>query len=73
MFSQRGRITLEKIWNTLTTAYPLQTIVSDIAVYEDECIAYKDVSQVFPIGSFCFMLGQPGYGVMAEVSLEIYL
>ncbi|KAF2885186.1 hypothetical protein ILUMI_20983 [Ignelater luminosus] len=67
MFSQRGRITLEKQWNTVTSAYPLQTVVYDIAVYEDECVAYKDVTHVFSTGSFCFMLGQPGYGVMAEV------
>ncbi|GJQ70278.1 putative 5'-3' exoribonuclease [Trypoxylus dichotomus] len=67
MFSRQGRVTLEKQWAPVTTAYPLQVIVRDIAVHDENHTTFRDLESVFPRGSNCFMLGQPYYGCMGEV------
>lgn len=67
LFSPNGRINLEKQWSSMPASYPLQTILTDINVYEKEYVMYRDVNCVFPKGSLCYMLGQPCYGMSGEV------
>ncbi|KAI4465247.1 3' exoribonuclease [Holotrichia oblita] len=67
MFTRQGRVTLEKQWAPITTAYPLQVIVRDITVHDEKYSTFRDLESIFPPGSTCFMLGQPHYGSMGEV------
>lgn len=67
MFSKQGRVTLEKQWAQVTSAYPLQIIVRDITVHDEKYSTYRDLESIFPTGSNCFMLGHPYYGCMGEV------
>ncbi|KAF5282795.1 hypothetical protein FQR65_LT02792 [Abscondita terminalis] len=67
MFSPAGRVVLEKQFSNIISDYPLQTIVKSIAVHRDAYVAYKNIEDVFPVGSHCFMLGQPCYGVLGKV------
>lgn len=66
-FSNVGYVTLEKQWADMDSPYPLQTVISKLKVYEESYASYKDISSVFPLGSTCFMLGQPYYGSCGEV------
>ncbi|KAK9681238.1 Xrn1 helical domain [Popillia japonica] len=67
MFTRQGRVTLEKQWAPITTAYPFQVIVRDITVHDEKYSTFRDLESIFPPGSTCFMLGQPHYGSMGEV------
>ncbi|KAK4879546.1 hypothetical protein RN001_007692 [Aquatica leii] len=67
VFVQLGRITLEKQYSKFTSVYPLQTVVKNIPVHTESFTTYTNIEEVFPLGSHCFMLGQPCYGVLGEV------
>lgn len=67
MFLPNGRVTLEKEWAPVTTGYPLQSIVKDIKVHDEQFSSYRDIESVFPVGSTCYMLGHPCYGCTGEV------
>ncbi|KAF5297711.1 hypothetical protein FQA39_LY12042 [Lamprigera yunnana] len=67
IFSNMGRVTLEKQFSEICSIYPLQTIVKGINIHEESYKDYKNIESVYPIGSYCFMLGQPGYGGLGEV------
>lgn len=69
VFSQQSRLTYEKQWSDLIYAYPLQSVVRDISVYNPNDVPYQDIENVFPIGSCCFMLGQPHYASVGKVML----
>ncbi|PNF32574.1 5'-3' exoribonuclease 1 [Cryptotermes secundus] len=67
IFGQTGKITMEKQWCDVLTAYALQTTVKDIAVHDKTFVQYRTLQEVFPLKSVCFMLGHPHYGAMGEV------
>ncbi|KAK5646017.1 hypothetical protein RI129_004481 [Pyrocoelia pectoralis] len=67
IFKNNQHISLEKQWANITSAYPLQTVVTKIKVHEEKYASYNGIEDLFPIGSQCFMLGQPGYGALAEI------
>lgn len=66
-FNKNGDILLEKQWANISNAFPLQTIVKNITVYEENFTIFKNINSVFPLNTRCFMLGQPCYGAMGEV------
>lgn len=65
-FSQHDRISFDKQWSDIVSPFPLQTVVKDINAYI-EGASHKDINDLFPIGSKCFMLGQPHYGCIGKV------
>lgn len=67
-FTTQGRITYEKQWSSAIYPFPLQTIVNNISSYNALDVPYKNVEELFPVGSSCFMLGQPHYGCMGKVN-----
>ncbi|XP_071053139.1 5'-3' exoribonuclease 1 isoform X2 [Onthophagus taurus] len=67
MFTQAGRVTLEKQWAPITSPYPLQSIVKEILVNDDVHSAFRDIESLFPVGSLCFMLSHPCYGSCGTV------
>lgn len=67
VYTQNGRVTLEKQWSTIPTAYAYQATVKDINVKELHGNQYLTLSEVFPTDSACFMLGDPGYGLQGRV------
>lgn len=66
-FTQSSRVTLEKQWSPIASAYALQATVKDIKVNDATLNQFLTLSQVFPNNSTCFMLGQPGYGFEGRV------
>ncbi|XP_018322001.1 5'-3' exoribonuclease 1 isoform X2 [Agrilus planipennis] len=66
-FTPQGRVNLEKQWAVIESAYPLQAVVQNIAVYEKKYEMYKSIGNIFSVGTKCFMLGQPYYGAVGEV------
>lgn len=70
-FTKQGRVTLEKQWAQIGTAYPYQSIVRDISVHDEHYTTFRDIEDVFPIGSTCFMLGHPYYGCTGEVFIAV--
>ncbi|XP_063901508.1 5'-3' exoribonuclease 1 isoform X2 [Zophobas morio] len=62
VFTSGRRVTLEKQFSKITSAYPLQSTVVDIKVHDEYQSAYTDIADVFPNGSFCFSLTCPHYG-----------
>lgn len=69
IFGAQGKLTLEKQWNELPTAYAYQTIVRDISTYYKLTQIYKSMHDIFVPETICFMLGHPYYGAMGEVQL----
>lgn len=67
VYTQSGRVTLEKQWSAAPVAYALQATVKDIVVQETVGHQYMTLAEVFPNNSVCFMLGQPGYGLQGKV------
>ncbi len=67
VYTQSGRVTLEKQWSTIPVPYAFQATVKDIQVHESVGHQYSTLSEVFPAGSTCFMLGHPGYGLQGRV------
>ncbi|XP_030763279.1 LOW QUALITY PROTEIN: 5'-3' exoribonuclease 1-like [Sitophilus oryzae] len=62
VFSPSGRLTLEKQFSENTAVYPLQTVVSEISVFDQHHSTFRDVLDVFSEGSICFTLCNPYYG-----------
>ena len=67
VYTQNGRVTLEKQWASTPTAYVLQATVIDMPVKDAYDNKFLTLAQVFPANSVCFMLGQPGYGLLGRV------
>lgn len=67
IFTQSGRITLEKQWSPASTPYALQATVKELQVKEIVGHQYATLNDVFPVDSIVFMLGQPGYGLLGRV------
>ncbi|KAB0798453.1 hypothetical protein PPYR_09446 [Photinus pyralis] len=67
IFKNNKCIALEKQWTNVASAYPLQTVVHNIRVYEEKFASYNNIEDLFPVGSQCFMLGHPCYGALGEV------
>ena len=67
IYTQNGRVTLEKQWGTISTPYAFQATVKDINVKELHSSQYLTLAEVFPADSTCFMLGDPGYGLQGTV------
>ncbi|XP_076269715.1 5'-3' exoribonuclease pacman [Rhynchophorus ferrugineus] len=67
VFSKNGRLTLEKQFAEFESVYPLQTIVSDIAAYDEHQSVFRDVLDVFQAGAVCFTLCNPYYGSKGTV------
>lgn len=70
--ASHGRVNLEKQWAEIPSCYPLQTIVRNISVYDTHHSTFTDLSQVFPVGSECFMLGLVHYGSKGTVSVLFF-
>ena len=67
MYTQNGRVTLEKQWSSIPVAYALQATVKDIPIKESIGHQFSTLAEVFPTGSTVFMLGNPGYGLQGRV------
>lgn len=67
ILGSEGRMTLKKVWSNIEIAYPLQAIVKDISVHNPDFVQYKQVEEVFQVGSDVFMLSNPFYGSKGEV------
>ena len=69
VYTQAGRVTLEKQWSPIPVPYALQATVQDLLVNDSlgRQNQYSTLAEVFPQGSSCFMLGQPGYGLLGKV------
>lgn len=63
-----GMMTLEKEWSKVTQGYALQMVVQDIGVHDPGYKAHITPQEYFPKRTKIFMLGQPHYGCMGEVS-----
>lgn len=63
-----GMMTLEKEWSKVTQGYALQMVVQDIGVHDPGYKLHITPQEYFPERSKIFMLGQPHYGCMGEVS-----
>ncbi|XP_046595171.1 5'-3' exoribonuclease 1 isoform X1 [Neodiprion lecontei] len=68
IFGTQGKLSLEKQWSDVPSAFALQATVGDIAVHDSSFVQYKNIGEVFTPKSICFMLGHPHYGAMGEVS-----
>lgn len=66
-FTPNGRVSYEKEWSKVQSAFPLQTVVANIKVYEDEHVACCNINEAFPVDSVCFMIGHPQYGSQGKV------
>lgn len=67
VFTQSGRITLEKQWSPASAPFAFQATVKELQVKEVVGHQYANLSDVFPPDSVVFMLGQPGYGSLGRV------
>lgn len=63
-----GLMSLEKEWSKVTQGYALQMVVQDIGVYDPGYKLHITPQDYFPERTKIFMLGQPHYGCMGEVS-----
>lgn len=72
IFTASGRATLEKQWAFVPSCYPIQVVLKDILVYVKFDLKFQDISNIFPVGSRCFMLGHPHYGSIGEVFVHIW-
>ena len=64
-----GVVCLHKEWAVLPEAFPLQTTVLDITAYAPEYQEQvRTLSELFPVGSHCFLISSAHYGKQAEVS-----
>lgn len=67
VFTTHGRATLEKQFAFVQSHYPLQTVVRDLIVYDENHSSLQDIATIFPAGASCFMLSHPHYGAMGEI------
>lgn len=67
VYTQSGRVTLEKQWSTVVSPYAFQATVGNIAVMDLHGKQFMTLAEVFPAASVCFMLGHPGYGLQGRV------
>jgi 5'-3' exoribonuclease 1 len=63
----KGKVTLEKQWSIVPMLCPIQTVVKDIAIFDQSFQQYKTVDQIYPKGAKCFLIDNPYYGAMAKV------
>ncbi|KAK3912768.1 5'-3' exoribonuclease 1 [Frankliniella fusca] len=68
VFGQTGKITMEKQYSEIQDPYAIQAVVEDIAVHDPSFVQFRTLEEVFPVGSYCFLLASPVYGSMAEVT-----
>lgn len=68
VFSENGRLTLAKQFADHVSAYPLQTVVTDIATHDEHNSLFRDALDVFREGEVCFTLCNPYYGSEGIVS-----
>lgn len=73
VFSPNGRLTLEKQFSDMTAKYPLQTVVTNIAVHDSHHTLFRSVQDVFAEGVICFTLSNPYYGAQGIVSSTIII
>lgn len=67
VYTQNGRVTLEKQWSPTPVPFALQATVKELLVKETFSHQYSTLSEVFLTNSVCFMLGHPGYGLKGRV------
>ncbi|XP_032782787.2 5'-3' exoribonuclease 1 isoform X1 [Daphnia magna] len=67
VYTQNGRVTLEKQWSPIPIPYALQATVKELQVKEACVHQFSTLAEVFPPNSTCFMLGHPGYGLKGRV------
>ncbi|CAB4003897.1 5 -3 exoribonuclease 1, partial [Paramuricea clavata] len=65
----KGDVCLEKKWSDWAVAYPLQVTVKNISVCDetDAGAQCTTVSDLFPVGTECFMMAIPHYGSSGKV------
>ncbi|KAL7641450.1 UNVERIFIED_CONTAM: hypothetical protein RMT77_007321 [Armadillidium vulgare] len=61
-----GKVILEKKWAEVEQAFPYQSIVQNITIYDKEYKEYT-VHEYFKPGTKVFMIGYPYYGCMGDV------
>lgn len=61
------RVNLEKQFSSVISCFPLQSIVTDIEAHDESYSTFKEITDVFPIGSICFSLTNPLYGSQGTV------
>lgn len=69
VFTSTGSIAVEKQWNEVESVYPLEAVVTHLDVSVNDMLTFKNIQELFPLGSKVFMLGNPHYGAMGEVIL----
>lgn len=67
MYTQNGRVTLEKQWSPIPVPYAFQATVKELQVKETVGHQFSTLAEVFTQNSTCFMLGHPGYGLQGKV------
>ena len=67
VYTQSGRVTLDKQWSASPIPYVLQATVKELQVKETFGHQYSTLAEVFTQNSVCFMLGDPGYGLQGRV------
>ncbi|XP_075158427.1 5'-3' exoribonuclease pacman [Haematobia irritans] len=58
----QGKVSLNEMWSSTTTAYPAQGVVSQIAVQNTLTNQVKKIEHLFPENSRIFFVGSPYYG-----------
>uniref|UniRef100_A0A8C2DTV3 5'-3' exoribonuclease 1 n=1 Tax=Cyprinus carpio TaxID=7962 RepID=A0A8C2DTV3_CYPCA len=67
VIGQNGKVHLEKQFAKQVLPYPYQTIVKDIKAFDSSLARFKTLEELFPPGTFVFMVGNPYYGAMGDV------
>ncbi|XP_008193749.1 5'-3' exoribonuclease 1 isoform X2 [Tribolium castaneum] len=67
VFTSNMRATLERQFTQIQSNYPLQSIVTDIAIHDDLRTNFQTVSDVFAPNSICFSLTNPYYGSQGTI------
>ena len=62
-----GRPTLEKQWSKQPMICPIQTVVKDIPIYEQNNQQFKTFEEIYSKGAKCFLIDNPYYGSSAIV------
>ncbi|XP_065842209.1 5'-3' exoribonuclease 1-like isoform X2 [Oscarella lobularis] len=66
--SKLDRVDVEKQWEVEPSLYPYQLCVKNINVFvEKSSESFETLSELFPVGSDCFLVSNPYYGSTAKV------
>ncbi|KAH8280639.1 hypothetical protein KR054_003132, partial [Drosophila jambulina] len=61
-FGPKGSLITQDSWSSSVTGYPAQGVVTDLTVSESLRQKFRNVEELFPVGSPVFFIGNPYYG-----------